>query len=78
MIAFNVISRIVTTRNPTGDYGKALRAVRSWQPQELPFTGLPAMAGSPFHTTARMLLIRAPRPLDARTLRLSPSAKAGA
>jgi hypothetical protein len=29
MIAFNVISRIVTTRNPTGDNGKALRALRS-------------------------------------------------
>jgi hypothetical protein len=29
MIVFNVISTIVTTRNPTGDYGKALRALRS-------------------------------------------------
>lgn len=29
MIIFNVISTIVTTRNPTGDYGKALRALRS-------------------------------------------------
>jgi hypothetical protein len=29
MIAFNVISRTLTTRNPTGDYGKALRALRS-------------------------------------------------
>jgi len=29
MIIFNVISAIVTTRNPTGDYGKALRALRS-------------------------------------------------
>lgn len=29
MIAFNLISTIVTTRNPTGDYGKALRALRS-------------------------------------------------
>ncbi len=28
MILFNVISTIVTTRNPTGDYGKALRALR--------------------------------------------------
>jgi hypothetical protein len=28
MIAFNLISTIVTTRNPTGDYGKALRALR--------------------------------------------------
>jgi hypothetical protein len=27
-IAFNLISTIVTTRNPTGDYGKALRALR--------------------------------------------------
>jgi hypothetical protein len=29
MIIFNAISTIVTTRNPTGDYGKALRALRS-------------------------------------------------
>ncbi len=29
MIVFNVISTIVTTRNPTGDYGKALQALRS-------------------------------------------------
>ncbi len=29
MIVFNVISTIVTTRNPTGDYGKAIRALRS-------------------------------------------------
>ena len=29
MVIFNVISTIVTTRNPTGDYGKALRALRS-------------------------------------------------
>jgi hypothetical protein len=29
MIIFNVISTIVTTRNPTGDYGKALHALRS-------------------------------------------------
>jgi len=29
MIVFNVISTIVTTRNPTGDYGKALRALRN-------------------------------------------------
>lgn len=28
MIIFNAISTIVTTRNPTGDYGKALRALR--------------------------------------------------
>ena len=29
MIISNAISTIVTTRNPTGDYGKALRALRS-------------------------------------------------
>ena len=29
MLVFNAISSIVTTRNPTGDYGKALRALRS-------------------------------------------------
>jgi len=29
MIIFNLISTIVTTRNPTGDYDKALRALRS-------------------------------------------------
>lgn len=29
MIVFNLISTIVTTRNPTGDYGKAIRALRS-------------------------------------------------
>ncbi|MGZ4233026.1 MAG: hypothetical protein ACXVVQ_16540 [Solirubrobacteraceae bacterium] len=29
MIIFNAISTIVTTRNPTGDYGRALRALRS-------------------------------------------------
>ncbi len=29
MIIFNAISTIVTTRNPTGDYSKALRALRS-------------------------------------------------
>lgn len=29
MIVFNAISTIVTTRNPTGDYAKALRALRS-------------------------------------------------
>jgi hypothetical protein len=29
VIVFNAISTIVTTRNPTGDYGKALRALRS-------------------------------------------------
>ena len=29
MIIFNAVSTIVTTRNPTGDYGKALRALRS-------------------------------------------------
>ena len=29
VVIFNVISTIVTTRNPTGDYGKALRALRS-------------------------------------------------
>lgn len=29
MIIFNVISTIVTTHNPTGDYGKALNALRS-------------------------------------------------
>ena len=29
MIIFNFVSTIVTTRNPTGDYGKALRALRS-------------------------------------------------
>ncbi len=28
MIVFNIISTIVTTRNPKGDYGKALRALR--------------------------------------------------
>jgi hypothetical protein len=28
MIIFNAISTVVTTRNPTGDYGKALRALR--------------------------------------------------
>ena len=29
MIVFNLISTIVTTRNPSGDYGRALRALRS-------------------------------------------------
>ncbi|MGZ4218100.1 MAG: hypothetical protein ACXVS6_23945 [Solirubrobacteraceae bacterium] len=29
MIVFNAISTIVTTRSPTGDYGKAIRALRS-------------------------------------------------
>ena len=29
MIIFHVIATIVTTRNPTGDYCKALRALRS-------------------------------------------------
>jgi hypothetical protein len=29
MVIFNVISTIVTTRNPTGDYAKALRALRN-------------------------------------------------
>ena len=29
MIVFNAISTVVTTRNPNGDYGKALRALRS-------------------------------------------------
>lgn len=29
MIVFNAISTVVTTRNPQGDYGKALRALRS-------------------------------------------------
>jgi hypothetical protein len=29
MIVFNAISTVITTRNPTGDYGKALRALRS-------------------------------------------------
>jgi hypothetical protein len=29
MIIFNVISTIVTTRNPTVDYGKAPHALRS-------------------------------------------------
>ena len=29
IIVFNAISTVVTTRNPTGDYGKALRALRS-------------------------------------------------
>jgi len=28
-LIINVISTIVTTRNPTGDYGKALQALRS-------------------------------------------------
>jgi hypothetical protein len=28
-IVFNVISTVVTTRTPIGDYGKALRALRS-------------------------------------------------
>jgi hypothetical protein len=29
IIIFNVIPTIVTTRNPTGDYGKSLRSLRS-------------------------------------------------
>jgi hypothetical protein len=29
MVVFNAISTFVTTRNPTGDYGKALPALRS-------------------------------------------------
>jgi integral membrane sensor domain MASE1 len=29
MIVFNLISTIITTRNPAGDYGKALHALRS-------------------------------------------------
>lgn len=29
MVVLNIISTVVTTRNPSGDYGKALRALRS-------------------------------------------------